>query len=193
MSVIDEKQLVSECAANNMVAQKKLYDLYVGKLYMICMRYADNKDDAKDLLQDTFIKIYDNIKKFRGEGSLEGWMKRIAANTAIKQYHKKHLMYPVSIENINEQAPEEENFIEKVASGFSMNELLEMVHQLAPRYRLVFNLYAIDGYSHTEIAKELNISEGTSKSQLSRAREVLRNQIIEKQKIKTQDHVSTKR
>lgn len=193
MSLSNEQILLNECAANNLAAQKKLYDIYAPKLYMICMRYADNKEDAKDMLQDTFIKIFENIKKFRGEGSFEGWMKRIAANTAIKHYHKKNVMYPVSIENINEQTVDEENFIEKMAADFSMNELLEMIHQLAPRYRMVFNLYAIDGYSHAEIAKALNISEGTSKSQLSRAREVLKNQIIEKQKIKSQDHVSAKR
>lgn len=191
MNQISEKQLLDDCIANNMQAKKMLYDLYAGKLFLICMRYADNKQDAEDMLQDTFIKIFDNLKKFRNEGSFEGWMKRIAANTAIKQYHKKNLMYPVSIENINEKDNEDSDFIETLSNYFSLNELVQMIQELAPRYRMVFNMYAIDGYAHSEIAKTLNISEGTSKSQLSRARDILKEQIKEKQKIKELQNVDT--
>ena len=189
-----ERELVVNCVANDMRAKKMLYDLYASKMFMVCMRYADNREDAEDILQDSFIKIFDNIKNFRNEGSLEGWAKRIAANTAIRHYHKKNSMYPItSIENIEEQENDEESLISALSAHNSMEELLQLIQNLAPRYRMVFNLYAIDGHSHNEIAKMLNISEGTSKSQLSRAREILKNQISEKQKLKNQEHVNTKK
>ena len=189
-----ERELVVNCVANDMRAKKMLYDLYASKMFMVCMRYADNREDAEDILQDSFIKIFDNIKNFRNEGSLEGWAKRIAANTAIRHYHKKNSMYPItSIENIEEQENDEESLISALSAHNSMEELLQLIQNLAPRYRMVFNLYAIDGHSHNEIAKMLNISEGTSKSQLSRAREILKNQISEKQKLKNQEHVNTEK
>jgi RNA polymerase sigma factor (sigma-70 family) len=190
MIQVDEKKLVADCIAHDIKAKKMLYELYAGKMFMVCMRYANNREDAEDILQDSFMKIFDNISKYRNEGSFEGWVKRIAANTAIKHYYKKNPMYPVtSIENI-EETEEEDSFMDKLSNDNSMQDLLEMIRNLAPRYRMVFNLYAIDGHSHSEIAQLLNISEGTSKSQLSRAREVLKNQIKEKQKFKEQEHVS---
>ncbi len=190
MSEVDEKKLIVSCIAYDIKAQKKFYDLYAGKMFMVCMRYANNREDAEDILQDSFVKIFDNINKFRNEGSLEGWVRRIVSNTAIKHYHKKNVMYPIVSENIKEEA-EEEGFMDRLSSENSMEELLQMIQNLAPRYRMVFNLYAFDGHSHGEIAQLLNISEGTSKSQLSRAREILKNQIKEKQKLK--EHVWAKR
>lgn len=192
MTQEEQKTLVIACASHDIKAKKMLYDLFAGKMFMVCMRYADNREDAEDILQDSFIKIFDNINKFRNDGSLEGWVKRIVANTAIKQYYKKNTMYPIvtSVEHVNEDS-EEEDFMDKLSADNSMEELLQMIQNLAPRYRMVFNMYAIDGHSHSEIAQLLGISEGTSKSQLSRAREILKNQIKEKQKLKEQEHVST--
>jgi RNA polymerase sigma factor (sigma-70 family) len=190
MKRVEENVLIVDCIANNIVAKKTLYDIYVSKMFMICMRYADNREDAEDILHDAFIKIFDNLSRFRGEGSLEGWIRRIVTTTAIKHYQKKNPIYPVTtIESA--EIEEEEGFLEKLSAHYSMNDLLQLIQSLAPRYRMVFNLYVIDGYSHQQIAQTLNISEGTSKSQLSRAREILKNKILEMQKLNI--HVSSEK
>jgi len=194
MNQIDETELVANCVANNHKAKKALYDLFSAKLFMISMRYADNREDAEDILQDSFIKIYENLNKFRNEGSLEGWAKRITANTAIKHCHKKNHMYAITnIENLEQSENENEDLMDSLTNNNSIAELLQMIQNLAPRYRMVFNMYAIDGNSHAEIAQQLGISEGTSKSQLSRAREILKQHIREKQKSINQEHVNTEK
>lgn len=179
----EEKKLVADCIAGNLNAKRNLYDLYAGKLFTICLRYTKNHTDAEDVLQDAFLKILENIKQFRLEGSLEGWMKRIVVNTAIKQYHEnsyKHL-FVVNIETVEDDLQDAIQDDEQLPD-YSEDELHEMIHSLAPGYRMVFSLYAIEEYSHKEIAQLLEISEGTSKSQLARARVVLQNMIREKQK-----------
>ena len=181
---IEEKKLVADCIAGDLNASRRLYDLYAGKLFAICLRYAGDRMEAEDVLQDAFIKIFENIKQFRSEGSLEGWLKRVVVNTSIKQYHKHNYkyLYPViNIENVEDDIQDTITDDEHLPD-YSEDELYEMIHSLAPRYRMVFSLYAIEEHSHKEIAQMLGISEGTSKSQLARARIALQNMIEEKQK-----------
>lgn len=179
----EESNLLSGCLSGNKIAQRMLYEQYSPRLFAICMQYASNKDDAEDILQDVFIKIFEKIKQYKGEGSFEGWMRRITVNTAIKQYHKHNKMNAVWNTAIPENILEEEIKEEERNYDYTIDQLLEMIQMLAPGYRIVFNLYVIEEHSHKEIAEMLNISEGTSKSQLARARVILQKMLNEKRKI----------
>jgi len=173
-----EEKLISGCLAANPAMQKELYSHFSSKMYGICLRYAKDRDEAADLLQEGFIKVFDNLHKFKKEGSFEGWIRRIMINTALSNIRKNHNLYAiVNIENIEikDELPEDENLISRV----EINEVLKVIRQLPTGYQMVLNLYAIDGYSHKEIAKQLGISESTSKSQLSRARTLLVTKIKE--------------
>lgn len=166
--------LMEGCKAGDRKTQELLYKHTSAKLFALCLRYARDRMEAEDSLQMGYIKIFQKIKEYRGEGSFEGWIRRIMVNTAIESYRKnlKHLSL-VQIEDAYEQP----------ATGFDysklgMQDLLQLVQQLADGYRLVFNMYIIEGYSHKEIAQTLGISESASKSQLSRARAILKEKII---------------
>ncbi len=153
-----------------MAAQSEVYQLYADKLFPLCLKYSKNYQDAEDTLQDSFITIFNKIKQYKHKGSFEGWLKRITINTAIQKYREKT---PLEIVKETPEAHE----IEEVSLNnelFSLDILLEFIQQLPDRYRLVFNLYVLDNYSHKEIANLLFISEGTSKSNLSRARKILK-------------------
>lgn len=151
--------------------QKRLYDWYATKMMAVCLRYARTTFEAEDVMQEAFIKVFEYIKNFKGECPLEYWIRRIMINTALKQHRKMmHVSSAPELEVLDTVA--EEEFI---MASYGYEDLLNMVHSLAPRYRLIFNLYAIEGYSHKEIATMLEISEGTSKSQYSRARAILKN------------------
>jgi len=152
-----------------------LYDLMSPKMFSICLRYADNYQTAEDLLQEGFIKVYKYIKNFRGDGSFEGWMKRIFVNTAIEHFRKKARMYPI----VNLESVDYNLNVEHIADTLELQDLQKLIQNLSPGYRTVFNLYVVEGYSHKEIGDLLNISEGTSKSQLSRARYLLQKMIRE--------------
>ena len=142
-------------------------------MFGICLRYAGNHDDAQDIVQDGFVKILGKIGQFRFEGSFEGWMRRIMVNTALEKYRMQ-----CQIININDSTREIDNNSSTEFSGeISARELIRFVQELSPKYRTVFNLYAIEGYSHKEISEMLDISEGTSKSNLSRARAVLQEKV----------------
>lgn len=176
-----ETDLIEGCVKQDRLCQQKLYALYHKKFYAICLRYTKEIEEAEDMLQEGFVKIFFNIKQFTGSGSFEGWMKRIIINTAIEFYRKKVIMYPVTdFEPEEGTSPEGEVQIELQA-----NDLLKMIHELPTGYRTVFNLYAIEGYSHKEIAEMLGISEGTSKSQLARARVILQQQVNDLNKNET--------
>jgi RNA polymerase sigma factor (sigma-70 family) len=170
--MISETDLLKGCLQNDRKYQKLLYDTYSGKMYAVCLRYMSNTDDAQDILQDGFIKIFKNLERFRNEGSFEGWMRRIFVNTAIEQLRKKKLEV-----HLSETAEAIE--LKAVGAPEKLNEkdLLRIVQELSPGYRTVFNLYVVEGYSHKEIGEILNISEGTSKSQLARARIILQEKI----------------
>lgn len=153
--------------------QKMLYDLYARKMMAVCLRYAKTSFEAEDVMQEAFIKVFEHIKTFKGDCPLEFWIRKIMVNTALKHHRKiMHVSSQAETEKLQE-LPEEEFIL----SSYNYEELLQMVQSLAPRYQLIFNLYAIEGYSHKEIAEMLEISEGTSKSQYSRARAILRNML----------------
>jgi RNA polymerase sigma factor (sigma-70 family) len=166
---ITEKELVLKCLAGQTAAQKQMYSRYASTLYAICMRYAKNTENAKDLLQEAFIKVFDGLKYFRFEGSFEGWAKRVAVNTCL-DFNKK-----LKVEPFNEELEEHVQIGEgeKITQQLQMNDLIALLQKLPVGYRTVFNLYAIEGYSHNEIAEAMGITESTSKTQLFKARKML--------------------
>ncbi len=174
MNSEQEGKLLKACKANNSSAQKVLYQKFAPTMFGICLRYASDYHTAEDILQDGFIKVFRNIDKFRGDGSLEGWIKRIFVNTAIEQYRRAAKMYRfTSLELVMENSFEDRRLL-----NLEHNELLALIQQLPDGYRLVFNLYTIEGYTHEEIANELNVNIGTSKSQLARSKKYLRKLIL---------------
>lgn len=164
-----EQELIRLCVANDTMAQSELYRRFAGKMSGVCLRYARNRTDAQDILQDSFVKVFLNLKSFKGEGSFEGWIKRIVINTSLKHY-KKNLKF--RSETDIDQAYDI-TFDNHIVSNMSVNEVMAKVQLMPDGYRTIFNLYAIEGYQHNEIGEMLGISEGTSKSQLSRARNYL--------------------
>lgn len=142
-------------------------------MYAICLQYSKDSDEAKDILQDGFIKVFQKLNQYSGKGSFEGWLRRVFINTALEKYRNKVAL--LSIDDSFE-IPAAGAF-ENIVSELSAMELLEMIQNLSPQYRLVFNLFAIEGYTHREISKQLNITEGTSKSNLSRARSILQDNL----------------
>ncbi len=174
--VNETEEVVKLCIAGNRTAQKQLYDMFSGKMFAICLRYASNRAGAEDILQEGFIKLFNNLDKFKNIGSFEGWVKRIFINTAIEQYRKaiqsERYIEIDQVYNIQNQE-------EDANSRLARHDLLKLVQQLPDGYRTVFNLYAIEGYGHKEIAQMLEISIGTSKSQLSRARLFLQKMLSE--------------
>lgn len=180
MSKLNEHELIKQCLAGDRVAQKSLYDTYAKTMYGLCIRYSSSTEEARDILQDGFIKVFSKLSQFGFSGSFEGWMKRVFINTALEYYrtHKNH-MYHSDVEAAYDQ-PHHDYTVERL----SRKEILNAITQLAPGYRNVLNLYVIEGYSHAEIADLLGISEGTSKSQLNRARaqlQILLHKLNEKQ------------
>ncbi len=149
-------------------------------MYGVCLRYVANADDANDILQEGFIKVFKNLDKFRREGSFEGWIRRIFVNTAIEQFRKKIKLYNVDEVQENTLEDKELSALDLLAT----KDILNIVNELSPGYKAVFNLHVIEGFSHKEIADALGITEGTSKSQLARAKGVLK-KIVET-KLKTQ-------
>ncbi len=173
--VLVPKNLISSCIQGNRIAQEALYDLYSPVMFGICLRYSKDYHNAEDLLQEGFIKAFNNIDRFRGNGSFEGWLKRIFINTAIEQYRKnKRLSFlPLEPERIHQYSQSD------VLDQLAVEDLLKVLQKTPSGYRTVFNLYAIEGYTHKEISQMLGISEGTSKSQLARARVYLQKLIHE--------------
>ena len=149
--------------------QQELYDRFASKMYGVCLRYASNSEEAEDILQEGFIKIFNKINSYRGEGSFEGWIRRIFVNTAIEHFRKKTYLQPIT--------ETEENTVEgkylSVLDNLAEKDIVQLIQQLSPGYRTVFNMYVVEGYTHKQIAELLGISEGTSKSQLSRAKLIL--------------------
>jgi len=171
--MISDKALVDGCSKGNRIVQKALYDRFSGKLMAVCVRYARSVPEAEDILQEGFIKAFANIKNFRYESKLETWLTRIMINTALNYQRKKLYLFPM-IDVEDAPLKEDENIS---LSGFHLNELLKFVQTLPDGCRVVFNMFAIEGYSHKEISEMLSISEGTSKSQYSRARQLLKQRI----------------
>ncbi|TRO67329.1 RNA polymerase sigma factor [Christiangramia sabulilitoris] len=169
--MVDLKTLIRQCKNQDRTAQEQLYRLYSAKLFGVCLKYSNSHQEAEDNLQDGFVTIFQKISQYKDQGSFEGWMKRILINTAL-QKHRQQKVYSI----INEDFLQEEE-LEIETENISVDFLLDCVQGLPDRYRLVFNLYVMDGYSHKEISDLLNISIGTSKSNLSRARMALKEKI----------------
>ncbi len=166
--------LMEGCKAGDRKMQEMLYKLTASKMLAVCMRYAKDHMEAEDVLQMGYVKIFQKVKDYRGEGSFEGWIRRIMVNTAIESYRKNlRTLNVVPIEDAYEQPSQGFDY-----SSLGMQDLLKVIQKLADGYRMVFNMYIIEGYSHKEIAETLGISEGASKSQLSRARAILQQEII---------------
>ena len=170
---MSEEEIIKGCIKQKEKHQRALYDRYAGKMLMVCLRYAKSHEEAEDILQEGFIAIFENIRKFRFEGSFEGWMRRIMVNTALKAYHKYRF------HNEQVELPDYDTHFEDPNAVWllSTKELLHMISQLPDGYRIVFNMYAIEGFSHKEIAQKLDITESTSRSQLLKARKMLQRQI----------------
>jgi RNA polymerase sigma-70 factor (ECF subfamily) len=174
-----DKDLIKRCQDNDPKAQGLLYQQLAPKMFGICLRYTRNHMEAEDVLQEGFIKVFRYLKDYRNDGSLEGWIRRTIVNTAIN-FYKKRAKYQndISLDHSEPINQEEESAIDKL----SVKELLEYIQELPDGYRMVFNLNVIEGYTHKEIGEMLNISENTSKSQLSRARSVLQGKLKNKVK-----------
>lgn len=166
-------KLIINCRKQDRKAQEELYRIYSAKLFGLCLKYSENRQQAEDNLQDGFVSIFEKISQFRDEGSFEGWMKRIVINTCLQKYRKQ------KVYSLNNESQIEEESFEIEEEEFEVDFLLECVQALPDRYRQVFNLYVLDGYSHKEIAEMMHISEGTSKSNLARARMALKERIEE--------------
>jgi len=164
-------QLIQNCKKNDTKAQSELYILFSSKLFAICLKYCRNRAEAEDNLQDSFVTIFNKVSQYNNKGSFEGWLKRITINTALQRYRSKGVFDIVNEDKIEDVNIEVEN--EEVSIDF----LLNSIQELPDRYRMVFNLYVLDGYSHKEIAEMLNITTGTTKSNLARARLILKEKV----------------
>jgi len=171
------EDIIEGCKKGKRRSQEMLYQHYSGKMYAVCLYYAGNKQEAEDFLHNGFIKVFQNIKQYKESGVFDAWMRKIFMNTALEKYRqKKHLFVAYTKEELQAFDTEQEDALNKI----SANDLMSIIQELSPAYRMVFNLYAIEGYSHKEISEMLSISEGTSKSNLSRARSVLQQQVNER-------------
>lgn len=164
----ETRNLIEGCLREDRHSQSSLYNLLSKKMFIVCLRYSKNREEAEEILQEGFMKVFQFIHQYRNTGSFEGWVSKIMMNCALQRYRSKgHLHAVVSIDLVTEDnLANDENIISKIGA----KELLSMVQELSPAYRMVFNLYVFEGLKHREIAKLLNISEGTSKSNLSDAR-----------------------
>ena len=171
---MDDATLAEECVNGNIRAQRALFDKYASKMMGVCLRYTKNTNEAEDVLQDGFIKVYHKLKDYKKEGSLEGWIRRIMVNTALDQLRKNaRQLGDTAIDDVDYKVEGSSFIVEQLMA----DDLLKLIQQLPEGYKVVFNLYAIEGYSHQEIGETLGITESTSKSQYSRARAYLRERL----------------
>ncbi|MFN3555183.1 MAG: RNA polymerase sigma factor [Bacteroidales bacterium] len=164
--------IILGCQKNQRQSQAELYKMFSSRMYAVCLRYTSSRDDAQDVLQEGFVKIFENIANFKAQGSFEGWMKRIFVNLALDKFRSR-----ISMLSLDEFTEEEAHNQPSALDNMSEKEILEVVRQLPDQYRLVFNLYVMEGHSHQEIASMLGISESTSRSNLARAKLILKNKL----------------
>lgn len=175
----EEEHLIRRCRKGDQQAQKEVYDKFASKMLGVCLRYIKDASEAEDVMITAFVKIFERINQFKAQGSFEGWIRRIMVNESLTYIRKHKSMYlEVDIE-LADQEPD----YKTISDHLEANDLLQLIQQLPVGYRTVFNMYAIEGYSHKEIADALGINENTSKSQLSRARALLQKQLRDKEKI----------
>ncbi len=179
--LLEKKDLVAACIKGNANAQRKLYDIYSSRMLGVCYRYAKSVEDARDIFQEGFLKVLENLDQLRDVNALEGWMKKIFVNEALKLYHKnKNLTYSGNFQFEWEDQSEDFSILEKIGT----DEITRLIQRLPDKMRFAINLYIIEGYTHQEIADLLNISVGTSKSNLHDARRLLRTEILKNEKNK---------
>lgn len=171
-----ESALVKKCIDGDQKAQRALFEMYAPKMLGVCLRYAKNQEQAEDVLQDGFIKVFKNLSKFSGSGSLEGWVRRIMVNTSLDQI-RKDVKFQDNVDFDEVDFKIETNSF--IVEGLEAEDLLLLINSMPDGYKTVFNLFAIEGYSHKEIADQLSITENTSKSQYSRARSFLQQKLKE--------------
>lgn len=180
-----QQELIDGCLKGDSRSQHAVYKMYYGKMKAVCLRYASSTDEAKDMVQDGFIKVFSSLEKFEGNGSLEGWIRRIMVNLSIDQYRKKKHHVDLDLENskhLVEENTEEEDELESDIYDFQPHHIVEAMQQLSPVYRTVFNLYVFENFSHQEISEKLGISLGTSKSNYAKAKKNMK-KILLKNKI----------
>ncbi|HEU5365104.1 MAG TPA: RNA polymerase sigma factor [Hanamia sp.] len=165
-----EIDLIKGCIDGDAQMQRLLYQRFSAMMYTVCLRYSENTEDANDVLQEGFIKVYKSLPRFRAEGSFEGWVRRIFINTSIEHYRKKVKLYNVT--EVQENTIEDDSL--DALDSLAAKDIMNIINELSPGYKQVFNMHVIEGYSHKEIAVLLGITEGTSKSQLARAKGVLK-------------------
>ena len=171
---ISDTDLIQGCINGDRRMQEELYKRFSSKMFAVCLRYAGNSDDAQDILQDGFVKIYKNLSRFRSEGSFEGWIRRIFVNTAIEHLRRRKFLKPID-EKAENTLPYKEV---TVLDSLGEKDIMNLISELSPGYRTVFNMYVVEGYTHKEVGDILGISEGTSKSQLARARMILQDKVV---------------
>jgi RNA polymerase sigma-70 factor (ECF subfamily) len=181
---IDQNQyteLIDGCLAGNKASERKLFETFYGKMLGVSMRYTNDSDQAKDILQDGFIKVFDKLGKFNRKGSLEGWIRRIVVNTAIDSIRKQKRSMTIahSEDKLDDGATDwDDDSVDEEEFTLQVNDVMSALTKLSPAYRTVFNLYVVENYSHREIAEKLGISEGTSKSNLAKARKNLKKLLL---------------
>lgn len=174
--VPDLDKIIANCQKGDRQAQKLLYEQFAPRMFAICMRYSKNRMEAEDLLHEGFIKIFTKIEQFRNTGPFEGWMRRIIVNNILEYFRKNKNINHVDVKNIPPDLLEDDHENQEDETP-DINYIMQLVNELPDRYRMVFNLYVVEGFSHEEIAKEMEISVGTSKSNLSRARQWIKDRI----------------
>lgn len=176
---ISDDELIKGCLRGKRSAQRSLYEKYSGKMLGICSRYLKDRDIAEDIMISSLMKVFEKLNQFKGEGSFEGWMRRLVVNECLSYLRRNKSMFMA----VDVEKAEREPDYQVVEDKLEEDDLLSLVHSLPDGYRTVFNLYAIEGFSHKEIAENLGVSVNTSKSQLSRARTLLQHKLIELEKI----------
>lgn len=171
---MDRESLIRKCIGGEPASQKRLFDSLAPKMLSICIRYLGNKEEAEDVCQVSFIKLFHNLKDYNNEGSFDGWVRRIFVNTCLDQLRKnKKTKYDVSMDDVDYRIENNDYIMERMEA----KDLMKIVERMPTGYRTVFNLFAVEGYSHREIAEKLEITENTSKSQFKRARTHLMNSL----------------
>jgi RNA polymerase sigma factor (sigma-70 family) len=171
-----DREIVEGCLSGNAQMMKVLYDTYSGRMMSLCLRYAGSRDEAKDILQDGFIKVFEKLSQFSGQGALSGWISTIMVNTAL--IHIRKMKREGIVEDIDDAfylSNDDHSVLDKMGA----DELMKLIVAMPPGYRTVFNMFAIEGYSHREIAEELQITESTSKTQFKKAKAYLKKEILE--------------
>lgn len=173
---MDEQQLIAGCKSENRLAQRELYEKYTRRMLAVCLRYVNDMETARDLLQDGFVRVFTNIHSYTGSGSFEGWLRKIFVNGALEYLRKSDVLREsTDLENSAELVQPDSSAIENLSAA----ELMKVIQELPAGFRTVFNMFAIEGYSHKEISEILGITESTSRSQFTRARQLLQKRIKE--------------